>query len=103
MIEQAIERVRQMEKYFDMLQDAVNTNPKDCQEDAYIKEILLILIQYYEGGQWLQDYELDEKGLFPKDLKRGILAQDSVYDLLEQINKMPHINCRAKYKNPSHL
>lgn len=101
MIKQAIERVQQMEKYFDMLQDVVNT--KECQEAAYIKEILLILTQYYESGQWLQDYELDEKGLFPVDLKRGVLAQDSVHDLLEQINRMPHINCRAKYKNPSHL
>ena len=88
MIQEAIQRVRQMEQYFDMLQDVMCKNPEALQEDVTVKEMLQSLIEYYEGGQWLQDYELDEKGLFPKDLKRGVLAQDSMYDLLEQIGNV---------------
>ena len=85
MIQEATERIRQMESYFDMLQKAADENPDVIREDALIKAALRILTQYYENGQWLRDYELDEKGLLPKDLKRGVLAQDAVYDFLERI------------------
>lgn len=82
MIEEAIERVQRMEKYFDRLQEVVSENPHMLQEDEDIKEMLHLLVEYYEGGQWLRDYELDEQGMFPEGLKRGVLAEDSVYDFL---------------------
>ena len=87
MIQEATERIRQMESYFDMLQKAADENPDVIREDVSIKAALRILTQYYENGQWLRDYELDEKGLLPKDLKRGALAQDAVYDFLDRINR----------------
>lgn len=77
--------IRQMEIYFDMLQSAADKNPSVLREDASIKNILQILIQYYENGQWLQDYELDEQGLLPQDLKRGVLSEDAVYHFLGQL------------------
>ena len=43
------------------------------------------LRRYYEGGQWLRDYALDEAGLLPRQLKRGVLSQDGVYDLLTEL------------------
>ena len=49
------------------------------------RELLQQLIDYYENGQWLQDYEADERGLLPDNLKRGVLAQDAVYELLERL------------------
>ena len=85
MIREATERVRQMERYFDLLQEVANTNPNALREDASIQAMLQTLTQYYENGQWLQDYELDEKGFFPQNLKRGVLAQDAVYDFLDRI------------------
>ena len=86
MLQEAIERIEQMEQYFDMLQEIEHTNPEALRQDASVKEILQILLQYYESRQWLQDYELDEKGLLPPDLKRGVLAQDAVYDFLNRID-----------------
>lgn len=91
MMREAIERVRQMEAYFDKLQDVVNKNSDALWDDASVREIIGILTRYYEGGQWLKDYELDERGMLPGDLKRGVLAQDAVYDLLEMISD---IQCR---------
>lgn len=85
MIQEATERVRQMEQRFDMLQNVMNTNPDALLGDVSIREMLESLIEYYENGQWLRDYELDETGLLPQDLKRGVLAQDAVYDFLERI------------------
>ena len=45
---------------------------------------LSILLDYYENGQWLLDYRLDEQGLLPSDLKRGILSEDGFYNYLQQ-------------------
>ena len=85
MIQQAIDRVRQMEEYFDTVQAAASRDPHALPEDDSLNAMLQRLIQYYESGQWLHDYELDEQGLLPQTLKRGILAQDSLYDFLEQL------------------
>ena len=88
MINKAIERVRQMELYFDTLQTVLNTKPDAIREDESVKWMLQILLQYYESGQWLQDYELDEMGVFPQNMTRGVLAQDAVYDFLEQMKSV---------------
>ena len=36
----------------------------------------------------MNDYELDESGLLPKELKRGVLSEDAVYDLLEEAEEL---------------
>ncbi len=43
---------------------------------------------YYTKGQWLKDYEYDEKGKLPADLKRGVLSQDAISDLLDRNNEL---------------
>ena len=68
-----IRRIQQMEEIY----DAVRSDPGHPS--------LGELVRYYESGQWLRDYELDEQGLLPPDLKRGVLSQDGVYDLLEDL------------------
>ena len=40
------------------------------------------LRDYYENGQWRRDYEADERGELPSNLKRGVLSQDGLWDLL---------------------
>ena len=69
----AILRIREMEARFDRLL-ADSPEPED----------LSILLDYYENGQWLRDYRLDEQGLLPSDLKRGILSEDGFYNYLQQ-------------------
>ena len=74
-IKQAIDRIEKMEQYFDAVRNGEN------------EELLPLLAEYMDGGLWLTDYELDEKGLLPKELKRGVLAQDGLYDLLSERGK----------------
>ena len=81
-MEQVMERITHMEQCFDILREA---DPAAIQGDAALTELLRQLTEYYQGGLWLQDYELDEKGLLPQELKRGVLSQDAVYDLLERL------------------
>ena len=42
------------------------------------------LEEYYTGKHWKNDLRLDEEGKLPRDLKRGVLAQDSIHDLLDR-------------------
>ena len=80
--EEIVERVREMEVYFDKVLAAVEQDPDAVVKDASVRDMLHVLLQYYEGGQWLKDYECDEKGMLPADLKRGVLSQDGIYNLL---------------------
>ena len=72
-LEEAIRRIRRMEEIY----AALRADP----DHPALGE----LVRYYESGQWLRDYELDEQGLLPRDLKRGVLSQDGIYNLLEQL------------------
>lgn len=71
-IQAAVERVKHMEQLFDRLAAAPKTDAEAAD----------ILSEYLRSGRWQRDYELDEAGLLPKDLKRGVLSQDGLYDLL---------------------
>ena len=42
------------------------------------------LDEYYSSQDWKDDFALDEEGLLPKDLKRGVLSEDGIYDALER-------------------
>ena len=66
-----IERITYMEALFDR---ALET-----------RIIPAALRDYYSGGQWLRDYEADERGELPEDLKRGVLSQDGLWNLLEEL------------------
>lgn len=87
MLQEAIRRIEQMEQHIDALQAMANANPGGLRKDGVFHDLLKTLIQYYEGGQWLQDYQLDENGLLPPDLKRGVLSEDGVYNLLAEIQE----------------
>lgn len=73
-----------MEKIFQEVKCGFSiSNESILLEDEYTKK-LNILKKYY-NKKWLQDYELDEKKLLPKDLKRGVLSQDELYNLLMEL------------------
>ena len=83
---ETIDRIRQMEACFDALQQALAQNPAAGNE-PWFEAQLQTLLSYYESGQWLYDYTLDEAGLLPPDLKRGVLSQDAVYNFMELLNR----------------
>jgi len=83
-----IERIRQMETYFDILLEACTDAPQSILTDDSLREMLRVLTEYYDGGQWMRDYQADEAGLLPHDLKRGVLSEDGVYNLLCDINQI---------------
>ena len=49
-----------------------------------LQETIGKLEAYYESPLWKADFAADEEGRFPVGMKRGVLSEDGVYDLLEE-------------------
>ena len=41
---------------------------------------------YMRSGDWLMDYEADERGELRKDIPRDVLSQDGLYDTLSRLD-----------------
>lgn len=85
---QRILRIMEMERIFDTLTSDLGSGILRPQENPEQRKMLRTLIQYYESPLWREDYEADERGEIPKDLKRGILSQDGLYDFLTEIQPL---------------
>lgn len=48
---------------------------------ASIRADIEMLEDYY-ASDWIDDFHADEEGLLPVGLKRGVLSEDALYDLL---------------------
>ena len=77
-----VERVKHMEACMDAVQAALRKG-----ELHTVRRQIETLRKYMESGQWLADYEADERGEFPAGMKRGVLSQDGLYDLLAETEK----------------
>lgn len=84
---EAIERIERMEALFEELLEAFEERGAEILFDDLLNKNLSVLTEYYEGGEWMSDYELDEQGLLPIDLKRGILSEDGVYNFLFELEE----------------
>lgn len=83
--EHMLQRIAAMEAAFDRTSKAVKA--LDEALDAYetIKVDIERLTEYLESGNWQEDFKADEAGLLPQDLKRGVLSEDGLYNLLSDI------------------
>ena len=43
---------------------------------------------YYTSQEWKDDFALDEAGELPDGLKRGVLSEDGIYDVLEKYREL---------------
>lgn len=114
MIDKRIDRILEMEERFNRVSEAVTMLKRVIKKynkasaDIYENEsfgrldatrILLkkaqsgfeavgadisALEEYYDT-YWQSDYEADENGELPADMKRGVLSQDGLYNLFEKI------------------
>jgi len=76
------ERITQMEQHMDEAAAAVAEMNAALDRYLAARDHIRALAGYYDGGMWRKDYEADEAGKLPAGLKRGVLSQDALYDLL---------------------
>lgn len=86
-LETPLERVQRMERFLDQVLQAFEEDPEQLWDEE-LQEQLSVLSEYYSDGLWLEDYDRDCAGELPKDLKRGVLGQDTLYDLFDELSKM---------------
>ena len=78
-----IERITRMESLLDKGLEVVKRLEQAMDDFAALQPDIDELQAYYDSDDWRTDFEADEAGKLPKDLKRGVLSEDGVYDLLE--------------------
>lgn len=85
-VEAQLIRVRRILQYETHMQEAARLlhNGKDADR---LEGLISGLASYYNSAAWKQDFAADEAGLLPTRLKRGVLSEDGVYDLLEAYAK----------------
>lgn len=82
-----IERIQAMERCLDRASQAVIRLSAALDDYAEAQEAISELSAYYGSDVWKQDYEDDEQGRLPHSLKRGVLSEDGIWNLIE--------DCRA--------
>ena len=83
-INQITERINKMEQIFDRANQTVYEFEKAFENYKSIQSDLQKLEAYYSGALWKEDFASDESGILPPGLKRGVLSEDGIYNLLER-------------------
>lgn len=86
--EQRIKRIAGMEEKMDAVLSAAAELEQALERWEQVRPELSALADYYDGGDWLSDFTEDEAGLLPEDLKRGVLSEDGLFDLLERAREL---------------
>lgn len=75
------ERIAYYEERMDRADEAIRRAEE-------IIPLLRELEAYYTGPLWREDYEADEAGQLPANLKRGVLSEDGIDHLLERSREL---------------
>ena len=83
LMDEQLQRIRKMERHLNRASAALKrlSSALDKYEEA--KQDFAALSNYYGSNDWKQDFADDEAGRLPKNLKRGVLSEDGIWNLLE--------------------
>ncbi len=79
-----IERIEQMESILNRLREAMDKANMAMDQLRALGPQAIELDAYYGSPEWFEDLKADEKGLLPDGLKRGVLSEDGIYDVLNE-------------------
>ena len=82
------QRISQMEQLFDRTSEAVAELSAALDKYQAAQEAIATLSAYYESDEWKQDFADDEAGLLPTGLKRGVLSEDGIWNLLAEVREL---------------
>ena len=81
-----IERIKWMEQRFNKALAAIKDGSASSLKA--IKEDVAELCKYYSSELWKQDFAADEAGKLPPDLRRGVLSEDGIWNLLSDYREI---------------
>ena len=89
------ERINGMEQLMERASSAVINFSAALDKFVEAQQAIAALNDYYGSDEWKQDFADDEAGLLPADLKRGVLSEDGIWNLLadnrELMNRMREV------------
>lgn len=77
------ERIERMEQNLERATDALRVLNDALDEYEVAQDALQELDTYYCSDTWKQDFSDDEQGRLPHTLKRGVLSEDAIWNVLE--------------------
>lgn len=80
-------RIRRMERLYDEVKRAAESLDSALDGFSASGEKIRALEEYL-SGEWREDFEADERGELPARLKRGVLSEDALYDLLADCDRL---------------
>ena len=78
-----IERIRHFEAMLDRIGPALDALESALDGFDAVQEDVRALSAYYGSDEWNEDYDADAAGQLPAGLKRGVLSEDGIYDVLD--------------------
>lgn len=78
------ERITQMEHRLDRATAAVEALETAMEQYQAAQDDLAALDAYLGSPEWHADRNDDEAGRLPADLRRGVLSEDTIWNLLER-------------------
>lgn len=81
-------RIQQMEQSLDRASAAVMELSAALDKYQEAQEALSALNVYYGSEDWKKDFAADEAGLLPRDLKRGVLSEDGIWNVLADSHEL---------------
>jgi len=83
-----MQRIRVMEQSLDRASKAVEDLEKALAAYRAAQPDIAMLSVYLNSDDRRRDLADDERGLLPHDLKRGVLSEDGIWNLLERDNDL---------------
>ncbi len=81
-------RIRKMERRLNRASAAVKRLEAALDKWDDAQEAIAALNEYYGSDLWKQDLADDEVGRLPADLKRGVLSEDGIWNLLTNCREL---------------
>ena len=88
LMDEQLQRIRKMERHLNRASAALKRLSSALDKYDEAKEDIAVLSAYYASNDWKQDFADDEAGRLPKNLKRGVLSEDGIWNLLEEYREL---------------
>lgn len=83
-----LDRICEMEQRLDLIEKIVTNLSEALDRYTEVQDAIESLDTYYSSDEWRKDFEDDAAGKLPKELKRGVLSEDAVWNLLTEVGEL---------------
>ncbi|MGT2800086.1 DUF4298 domain-containing protein [Streptococcus marmotae] len=83
-----IKKIQEMEEILNQAETVLTNLEQSLEAFEQFHPTLSSLFSYYESKEWMRHYQMDEAGQFPKNMARGVLSEDAVYNTIARYHEL---------------